>query len=130
MRSCQPPKGSRPDVSQVFLIERYVTGLDGRHISAVAALGVASPEAERVDAAALARYVREQWSIESCTGSRDTLYQETSPRSGPAPGQGPRPAENLAIGALRMAGRTDITEAHRWAARSMDRPFTILGLTQ
>jgi hypothetical protein len=28
-----------------------------------------------------------------------------------------------------LAGRTDITEATRWAARSMDRPFTILGLT-
>jgi hypothetical protein len=36
---------------------------------------------------------------------------------------------NLAIGALHMAGRTDITEATRWAARSMDRPFTIPGLT-
>ena len=35
---------------------------------------------------------------------------------------------NLAIGALRLAGRTDITEATRWAGRSMDRPFTILGL--
>jgi hypothetical protein len=36
---------------------------------------------------------------------------------------------NLAISALRLAGRTDITEATRWASRSMDRPFTILGLT-
>ena len=36
---------------------------------------------------------------------------------------------NLAIGALRLAGRTDITEATRWAARHMNRPFTILGLT-
>ena len=33
-----------PHVSQVFLIERYVTGLHGQPISAVAALGVASPE--------------------------------------------------------------------------------------
>jgi hypothetical protein len=31
--------------------------------------------------------------------------------------------------ALRLAGRPDITEATRWAGRSMDRPFTILGLT-
>jgi hypothetical protein len=38
-------------------------------------------------------------------------------------------ARNLATGALRLAGRTGITEATRWAARSMDRPFTILGLT-
>jgi hypothetical protein len=32
---------------------------------------------------------------------------------------------NLAIGALRLAGRTDITEA----TRNMTRPFAILGLT-
>jgi hypothetical protein len=36
---------------------------------------------------------------------------------------------NLAIGALRLAGRTDVTEATRWAGRFMNRPFTILGLT-
>jgi hypothetical protein len=36
---------------------------------------------------------------------------------------------NLAISALRLSGRTDITEATRWASWSMDRPFTILGLT-
>jgi hypothetical protein len=35
---------------------------------------------------------------------------------------------NLAIGALRLSGRTDITEATRWATRNMQRPFTILGL--
>jgi hypothetical protein len=35
---------------------------------------------------------------------------------------------NLAIGAHRLAGRTDITEATRWAGRSMDRPFQILNL--
>jgi hypothetical protein len=43
--------------------------------------------------------------------------------------EGGRFQRNLAIGALRLAGRTDVTEAARWAARSMDRPFTILGLT-
>ncbi len=36
---------------------------------------------------------------------------------------------NLAIGALHMAERADVTEATRRAGRSMDRPFTILGLT-
>jgi predicted transposase YbfD/YdcC len=119
-----------PHVSQVFLIERYVTDLHGKPVSAVAALGVASPEPERADAAALAGYVREQWSIESLHWIRDTLYQED--RSQVRTRSGPRAMatlRNLAIGALRMAGRTDITEATRWAARSMDRPFTILGLT-
>jgi predicted transposase YbfD/YdcC len=119
-----------PHVNQVFLIERYVTGLHGQPISAVAALGVASPEPEQADAADLARYVREQWSIESLHWIRDTLYQEDKStvrtRSGPRVMAALR---NLAIGALRLAGRIDVTEATRWAGRSMDRPFTILGLT-
>jgi predicted transposase YbfD/YdcC len=119
-----------PHVSQVFLIERYVTGLHGQPISAVAALGVASPEPGQASAADLAGYVREQWSIESLHWLRDTLYQEDKSqvrtRSGPRVMAALR---NLAIGALRIAGRTDVTEATRWAGRSMDRPFTILGLT-
>jgi hypothetical protein len=36
---------------------------------------------------------------------------------------------NLAIGALRLAGRYDTIEATRWASRYMDRPFTVFGLT-
>jgi predicted transposase YbfD/YdcC len=119
-----------PHVNQVFLIERYVTGLHGQPISAVAALGVASPKPEQADGADLAGYVREQWSIESLHWIRDTLYQEDKSkvrtRSGPRVMAALR---NLAIGALRLAGRTDVTEATRWAGRSMDRPFTILGLT-
>jgi predicted transposase YbfD/YdcC len=119
-----------PHVSQVFLLERYVTDLHGKPVSAVAALGVASPEPGQAGPADLARYVREQWSIESLHWIRDTLYQEDKSqvrtRSGP---RAMAALRNLAIGALRMAGRTDITEATRWAARSMDRPFTILGLT-
>jgi predicted transposase YbfD/YdcC len=62
-----------PHVSQVFLIERYVTGLRGEPVSAVAALGVASPEAGRASPADLAGYVREQWSIENC--SADCTYE-------------------------------------------------------
>jgi len=68
--------------------------------------------------------------MESLHWLRDTLYQEDkSPvrtRSGPKVMAGLR---NLAICALRLSGRTDVTKATRWASRSMDRPFTILGLT-
>ena len=119
-----------PHVSQVFLIERYVTDLHGRPVSAVAALGVASLEPGLASPADLARYVREQWSIESLHWIRDTLYQED--KSQVRTRSGPRimaALRNLAIGALRLAGRADVTEASRWAGRSMDRPFTILGLT-
>jgi predicted transposase YbfD/YdcC len=103
-----------PHVSQVFLIERYVTGLRGEPVSAVAALGVASPEAGRASPADLARYVRQQWSIESLHWIRDSLYQED--RSQIRTRNGPRimaALRNLAIGALRLAGRPDITEATR-----------------
>jgi predicted transposase YbfD/YdcC len=120
-----------PHVSQVLLIERYVTDLNGNPVSAVAALGVASPAADRASAADLAHHVREQWSIESLHWLRDTLYQED--KSQVRTRSGPRimaALRNVAICALRLAGRTDVTEATRWASRSMDRPFTILGLTQ
>ena len=114
----------------MFLIERHVTDLRGKPVSAVAALGVASPAPDGADPADLAGYVREQWSIESLHWLRDTLYQED--KSKVRTRNGPRvmaALRNLAIGALRMAGRIDVTEATRSAGRSMDRPFTILGLT-
>jgi hypothetical protein len=41
-------------------------------------------------------------------------------------GQG---CSDLAIGALHLAGRPDITEGTRWAGRNMHRPFQLLGLT-
>jgi predicted transposase YbfD/YdcC len=118
-----------PHVSQVLLIERYVTGLQGNPVSAVAALGVASPAPSRTSAAELADHVREQWAIESLHWLRDTLHQED--KSQVRTRSGPRimaALRNLAICALRLAGRTDVTEATRWASRSIDRPFTILGL--
>ena len=99
-------------------------------VSAAAALGVASPAAERASAADLAGHVRQQWAIESLHWLRDTLYQED--KSQVRTRSGPRimaALRNLAICALRLFGCTDVTEATRWAARSMDPPFTILGLT-
>ena len=119
-----------PHVSQVLLIERHVSDLAGNPVSAVAALGVASPAADRASAADLARHVREQWAIESLHWLRDTLYQED--KSQVRTRSGPRimaALRNLAICALRLFGRTDITEATRSAGRSLDRPFAILGLT-
>lgn len=119
-----------PHVKQVMLIERYVTDLHGNRVSAVAALGVASPAPEQISAAGLAWHVREQWAIESLHWLRDTLYQED--KSQVRTRSGPRimaALRNLAICALRLSGRTDVTEATRWASRSMDRPFAILGLT-
>jgi len=119
-----------PHVHQVFLIERYVSDRQGACRSAVAALGVASPTPQQASPVELAGYVRGQWAIEALHWIRDTLYQEDASRVRTR--SGPRimaSLRNLAIGALRLAGRCDITEATRWACRYMHRPFTILGLT-
>jgi len=118
-----------PHVSQVYLIERHVTALDGSPLSKVAALGVTSLAPARVGPGAIAGLVRGQWAIESLHWLRDTLYREDN--STVRTGSGPRAMatlRNLAVGALQQAGRHDTTEATRWAGRYIDRPFTILGL--
>jgi predicted transposase YbfD/YdcC len=119
-----------PHVNQVWLIERYVTDTAGTHISAVAQLGVASHTTSQASPAEVAGYVQGQWAIEVLHWLRDTCYREDN--STVRTRCGPRvlaSLRNLAIGALRLAGRRDITEATRWACRHMSRPFTILGLT-
>jgi predicted transposase YbfD/YdcC len=119
-----------PHVSQVWLIERYVTATDGTPLSAIAQLGIASPDTTLATAADLARYNRDHWGVEVLHWIRDTLFREDHSRIRTR--SGPRvmaSLRNLAIGAFRLAGRTDITEATRWACRYMNRPFAILGLT-
>ncbi len=119
-----------PHVSQVYLIERHVTALDGTPLSEVAAPGVTSLAADRASPACIAGLVRGQRAIESLHWLRDTLYREDNStvrtRSGP---RAMAALRNLAIGALHQAGRHDTTEATRWASRYIDRPFTILGLS-
>ncbi|GFJ93120.1 hypothetical protein Prum_067620 [Phytohabitans rumicis] len=109
-----------PHVNQVYLIERYVTDTAGTSISAVTQLGAASHRATRATPADLACYVQGQWAIEALHWIRDTCYREDHSRVRTR--SGPRvlaSLRNLAIGALRLAGRADITEATRWASRNM-----------
>ncbi|SDT78917.1 ISAs1 family transposase [Actinoplanes derwentensis] len=131
IRVLPAPPGLRfPHVKQVWLIERYVTTSDGKQ-SAIAQLGITSHPAETAGPAAIAAFNRGQWAIETLHFIRDTCYREDQSRIRTR--SGPRvlaSLRNLAINALRLAGRTDITEATRWAGRDMTRPFTILGLTR
>jgi predicted transposase YbfD/YdcC len=125
-----PPDLPFPHVAQVWLIERYVTDSGGNPISAVAQLGVTSLKADLATPADLARYNRQHWGIEVLHWIRDTLYREDHSRIRTR--NGPRvmaSLRNLAIGALRLTGHTNITEATRWACRNMTRPFAILKLT-
>jgi predicted transposase YbfD/YdcC len=125
-----PPELPFPHVTQVWLIERYVTDPTGAPTSAVAALGVTNLRAEQAGPADIATLVQDHWGIESLHWLRDTVYREdhsrARTRSGPRVMAGLR---NLAIGAIHLSGRRDISETTRWAARAMHRPFQILGLT-
>jgi predicted transposase YbfD/YdcC len=118
-----------PHVKQVWLVERYVHNHDGTPISAVAALGVSALDADRAGPVELASLVRNHWGIESLHWLRDTVYREdhSTARTGSGP-HAMTALRNLAIGALHLLGRRDITEATRWVTRVMDRPFKILGL--
>jgi len=125
-----PPDLPFPHVEQVWLIERYVTDLAGTPTSAVAALGVTNLHSSQAAPADIAGLVRDHWGVESLHWLRDTVYREdhsrARTRSGPRVMAGLR---NLAIGALHLADRRDISEATRWASRNMHRPFQLLGLT-
>jgi predicted transposase YbfD/YdcC len=125
-----PPDLPFPHTAQALLIERYVTTPAGTPLSAVAALGITNLPADQTDPATLANLVRNHWGVESLHWLRDTVYREDHSRI--RTGSGPRvmaALRNLAIGALHLTGRRDITEATRWAARKMTRPFHILKLT-
>jgi predicted transposase YbfD/YdcC len=118
-----------PHIHQVFLIERQVTDLKGKSLSNVAVLGVTDLTANQADAPKIAQFTLGQWGIESLHWLRDTLYREDDSkvrtRSGP---RAMATLRNLAVGAHQLSGRTDITEATRWASRDRYRPFKILGL--
>jgi predicted transposase YbfD/YdcC len=119
-----------PHVNQVWLIERYVTDIDGTPRSAVAALGVTNLSVDTGTPPRLASLVRNHWGIESLHWLRDTVYREDN--STVATRSGPRvmaALRNLAIGAIRLTGRRDITETTRSANRNMNRAFQILKLT-
>jgi predicted transposase YbfD/YdcC len=123
-----------PHVRQVFLIERYVRDLNptpASKTSAVAVLGVTSLTPDQADPARIAALVRDHWQIENALHwVRDVTFDEdrSQVRTGSAP-QMMAALRNLAIGALRQAGHTNIARALRWAGRDQTRPLAILGIS-
>jgi predicted transposase YbfD/YdcC len=116
-----------PHVSQVWLIERYTHDHTGRLLGAVAQLGLTSLTAAQADPARIAALVQQHWGIESLHWLRDTVYREDHSRA--RTGNGPHimaALRNLAIGAIHLIGRRDITETTRWAGRRMHRAFDLL----
>jgi predicted transposase YbfD/YdcC len=79
----------------------------------------------------IADWIRGHWSIENKVHwVRDVTYDED--RSQIRTGTGPQvmaAIRNAAIGALRLAGVTNIAAANRYHARDANRPLAILGIT-
>ena len=70
-------------------------------------------------------------SVGGGAGGGQAGHAERGDNSTARTGSGPRvmaALRNLAIGAIHLLGRRDITEATRWATRTMDRSFKILNL--
>ena len=103
------PEGIFPYAQQAFLVERYVYALDGALTSAVAALGITALSAEQAAPERLAHLIRDHGAIEALHHIRDVTYNEdhSQLRTGSAP-QVLAGLRNLAIGALRTTGRTNI----------------------
>lgn len=116
-----------PYAQQAFLVERYVHDLSGAPISAIAALGITALSTQQADPERLANLVRAHWGIEALHHIRDVTYDEdrSQLRKGSTP-QVLAGLRNLAIGALRTAGRTNIASSLRWISRNPTRVLSIL----
>ncbi|WP_369228653.1 ISAs1 family transposase (plasmid) [Streptomyces sp. R39] len=92
--------------------------------------GVTDLTAEQADAAEIAQRIRDHWGIENKIHHvRDTTYAEDASRvhTGAAP-RAMASLRNLAIGALRTAGHTNIAAGLRHHARDTNRPLITLGI--
>lgn len=91
---------------------------------------ITSQSAGKAGAARLALQIRGHWSIENCLHHvRDVTWDED--RSQVRTASAPRTMaalRNLAIGALRHAGETNIAKGLRWSSRDHIRPLALLGL--
>jgi predicted transposase YbfD/YdcC len=91
---------------------------------------VTSLTAEQATPAQLAALVRGHWKIEVLHHVRDTTFAEDASQL--RTGNAPRVLatwRNLAIGALRLAGTTNMAAGLRRNARDANRPLALLGLT-
>ncbi|WP_323178547.1 MULTISPECIES: ISAs1 family transposase [unclassified Streptomyces] len=91
---------------------------------------VTSLTAAQADPEQLAQLIRDHWQVEVLHYVRDTTFAEDASqlRTGNAP-RTTATWRNLAIGALRLSGASNIAAALRHNARNADRPLTLLGLT-
>jgi predicted transposase YbfD/YdcC len=121
-----------PHAAQAMRIRRRRHRLDQpKRFTTETVYAITGLQAHQAHPHELAGWVRGHWSIENKTHwVRDVTYDED--RSQIRTGTGPQvmaALRNAAIGALRLAGVTNIAAATRYHARDSTRPLALLGIT-
>ncbi len=119
-----------PGARQAIQIKRRRTDRKTGRTTIKTVYAVTSLTADQATAARLAKLIRDHWHIEALHHVRDTTFAEDASqlRTGNAP-RAMATWRNLAIGALKLAGVTNIAAALRRNARDVTRPLALLGLT-
>ena len=121
-----------PDAAQAIQIRRRRRRLDEpKRFTTETVYAITDLQAHQAKPMQLADWIRGHWSMENKTHwVRDVTYDED--RSQIRTGTGPQvmaAIRNAAIGALRLAGATNIAAANRHHARDANRPLALLGIT-
>jgi len=125
------PRPAFPHAAQaVQIVRRRRTVATGK-VTLERIYAVTDLTADQADAPEIAHRVREHWGIENeIHHVRDTTWAEDASRV--RTGNAPRAMaglRNLALGALRLAGHTNIGASLRHHARNPNRPLATLGIT-
>jgi predicted transposase YbfD/YdcC len=119
-----------PGARQAIQVKRRRTDRKTGKTTVKTVYAVTSLAAEQASPAQLAQLIRGHWEIEALHHVRDTTFAEDA--SQVRTGNTPRVMatwRNLAIGALKLAGVTNIAAGLRRNARNPRRPLALLGLT-
>jgi predicted transposase YbfD/YdcC len=121
-----------PNAAQAIQIRRRRRRLDQpKRFTTETVYAITDLLAHQAKPIQLADWIRGHWSIENKVHwVRDVTYDED--RSQIRTGNGPHvmaALRNAAIGALRLAGATNIAAANRHHARDANRPLALLGIT-
>jgi predicted transposase YbfD/YdcC len=118
-----------PGARQAIQVKRRRTCRKTGKTTITTVYAVTSLSAHQASPTQLATLIRGHWAIESLHHVRDVTFAEDASqvRTGNA-ARAMATCRNLAIGALRLAGATNIASGLRHNARDPARPLTLLGL--
>jgi predicted transposase YbfD/YdcC len=118
-----------PGARQAIQIKRRRTDHKTGQTTIKTIYAVTSLTAEQANPAELARLIRGHWSIEALHHVRDTTFAEDASqlRTGNAP-RAMATWRNLAVGAMKLTGVTNLAAGLRRNARDPRRPLALLGL--